>query len=301
MSNFWRGAGVVLTVILIYKFIIKDDLIYVIDQNLGGDEAAVLKGILLGDKSGFRKELYENLKKSGLVHLMVASGANVILMSRLLIEQGAKLWGRKWAIGWGLSLIWGYAAWVGFEAPILRAGILISIMYWGQLLGRKFNLWRAMILAVILMFMIDFEFYKSVSFWLSILSFGAIAVMDELKLKYLKSEVGQTVWVSLAVTPVLALVFGQISLVAPVSNFLVVFLVEVVSFGGVAGLLASSIGAEGIFFWGLSPILGYIVRVTEWSTKWKWAAVEVGFNWWLLVGWYCILVYFVKKLYERGK
>jgi len=299
VSNFWRGAGVILTVILIYKFIMKEDLIYVFEQNLGVDEAGVLRGILLGDKTGFRKELYEDLKKSGLVHLMVASGANVVLMSRFLIEQGAKFWGRKWAIGWGLSLIWGYAAWVGWEAPILRAGILVSIMYWGQILGRKYNLWRGVLLAGLIMFLIDFNFYKSVSFWLSMLSFGAIVIMDELKLKFFKGNVGQTVGVSLAVTPVLALVFGQISLVAPLSNFLVVFLVEVVSVLGVVGLILSSVGVEELVFWGLNPLLGYIVAVSEWSTRWKWAAVEVGFNWWMLLGWYMVLIFFVKKMYER--
>ena len=229
MRDWWRGAGVVLTIFLIYKFIMKEDLIYVIERNLSGDEAAVLRGILLGDKSGFRKSLYENLKTSGLVHLMVASGSNVMLLSRWLIEGTARCWGRKWAIGWGLGLIWGYAAWVGWEAPIMRAGLLMSIYYWAQLLGRRFNLWRAIILTVGLMLVIEPDFYKSVSFWLSMVSFGAIVGAEEWKLRLTGSDLGMTVWVSLAVTPILALVFGKISLVAPVSNVAVLFLVEAIS------------------------------------------------------------------------
>lgn len=160
-------------------------------------------------------------------------------------------------------------------------------------------MWRAIVLVIILMLLIDLNFYKSVSFWLSMLSFGAIVVIDELKLNFFKSNIGQTIGISLSVTPVLAFVFGQVSLVAPLTNFLVVFLVETVSILGVIGLLLSIFGLEGLVFWGLNPILGYIVTVTEWSTRWRWAAIEIGFNWWILIGWYLVLVYLIKKRYGR--
>ena len=66
-KNWWRGEiirwGVlVLGIIMIYKFVNKDSLIYVIRQGLPPQEAGLLGGIILGDKSGFEKKFYENLK-----------------------------------------------------------------------------------------------------------------------------------------------------------------------------------------------------------------------------------------------
>jgi hypothetical protein len=84
-----RWIVVVLGVILIYKFVKGDSLIEVIRRSLPPEEAGVLGGIILGDKSGFSKDFYQYLKDSGLVHLVVVSGSNVMLLVGGVIETMA--------------------------------------------------------------------------------------------------------------------------------------------------------------------------------------------------------------------
>jgi len=286
-----------ISLVLIYKFVMKDSLIGVINYNLGAQEAAVLRGILLGDKSAFSKDFYRKLIDSGLVHLMVASGTNVMLLSRLLIEKSSYLLGRKWAIVWGLVLLWGYAGMVGFEAPIVRAAFLISFYYWAQLLGRKFDVGRALIVTVVLMLLVRWEFIKQVGFWLSLISFWAITSREKSFLgRKFSGVVGETLWVSLWVSPLLSMVFGRVNLIGVVSNVLVLFLVEIVSVLGVFGIGLCLFSLERVVFWLLFPALRYIVLVVEWGSGVKMGNIGFQINWVLMVGLYLLMIYGVKKI-----
>ena len=90
-------------------------------------EAGLLIGMVLGDKESFGRDVYKKLIDSGLVHIVVASGTNIMLISNLAIEKLAYILGRKKAIVVGLFLMWVYSFLVGLEAPILRASILLTI------------------------------------------------------------------------------------------------------------------------------------------------------------------------------
>ena len=80
---------------LIFMFIKKDSLIDMANQGLPPVESGVLVGMVLGDKTGISRDLYQLMKNSGLVHLVVASGANVMLIFGGLVEIGAMIFGRK--------------------------------------------------------------------------------------------------------------------------------------------------------------------------------------------------------------
>ena len=116
--------------LLMYKFVKKDILIYVINRSLPGTEAGLLNGMLWGDKTGFSKDFYNQLKNSGLVHLVVVSGSNMILVFKGMVENLAKLLGRKKVIAVGFLVALFYLQIVGWEIPVVRALILVSVMYW---------------------------------------------------------------------------------------------------------------------------------------------------------------------------
>jgi len=40
----------------------------------------------------------------------------------------------------------GYAGLTEWQVPVLRAALLLFLYYWAQLLGRKFDVWRALVL-----------------------------------------------------------------------------------------------------------------------------------------------------------
>jgi len=281
----WRLVGV--SGFLMYKFINRDSLIGVVYQNLPGTEAGLLNGMLWGDKTGFSRDFYNQLKNSGLVHLVVVSGSNMILVFKGMVENLAKLVGRKKAIGLGFLVALFYLEIVGWEIPIVRALILISVMYWAQLLGRKYNLVRGLVLSVLIIILAWPGSVTEVSFWLSFLAF--IGVVTSPWKGILKSSF----WVSLWISPVMAISFGKINLIGPISNLLVLITVETIT---IIGFLGSIIGTVlpifgKIILWSIWPLLKYFVVVAELIGGWKWVNLEVNFNYVILLGWYMILIW----------
>lgn len=284
--------GVILVGILLYKFVKKDSLMYVIYQSLPGREAGLLGGILLGDKAGFEKDFWKQLQNSGLVHIVVVSGTNLMLVFKGMVEKMAIFLGRKMAIGVGFLIALGYVGMVGWQIPVVRALILVSVMYWAQVLGRKYNPVRGLIFSALIIILAWPQSLLEISFWLS---FGAfIGVISS----PWKGVLGTSCWVSLWVSPILAMSFGKINLVGPISNVLVLLIVELVTIVGFIGAIS------GIFI----PILGKIILLSIWPLlkyfsfmagmigSWGWVNWQVNFNWLILFGWYLILIWFSFKI-----
>jgi len=293
LDEFYRWLVVILIVFLMYKFVKGDSLIYVINRSLPPQEAGVLAGIIMGDKSGFSKIFYQYLKDSGLVHLVVVSGSNVMLLVGGVIELMAGFLGRKKMIAGGLVLGWGYAGMVGWEVPVVRAMLLVTLLYLAQLYGRKYDLSRALLVAILIMVIGETGVLMSVSFWLSITAFMGVIMA--------RNKWYTNILVSLWITPILAMVFGKISLISPISNFLVTGLVEAVTLIGVVGTMAGMINlAVGkVILWLTYPILKYLVIVAEMTGSGKWSTIWLGFNWLILAGWYLVLGYWFWKKSEK--
>jgi len=281
----------ILVCVFIYKFIDKDSLIEVIFKNLPPREAALMAGMVFGDQNNFDKSMMANFRDSGVIHIMVVSGTNIVLIFRGLIERMAGWLGRKRAIILGFGIILIYMNWVGFEIPAVRAFLLISLFYWAQLLGRKFNLGRAIFLIIIIMVLADYRVFTSASFYLSFVAFGAVVLNFQKERKWW-SDLWNSFWVGLWLLPLLVLYFGTTSLVAPITNALILFLIEIISLlgilGGLIGLVVPVFGK--IILWLSYPLLKYILYIVERLGNLPFASIEIKFNWLWATGWYLILV-----------
>jgi competence protein ComEC len=294
-KKIWRileWAVVLLGLVLLYKFIHKDSLIGVINQSLPPKEAGLLGGMVFGEMGGFDKEFVSLLRNSGIIHLVVVSGSNIMLLGGGLIENLSKVLGRKRSIVFGIIVIWSYVFLVGFQIPAIRAAILISLYYWAQLLGRRYSIRRGLILTVALMLIADITILKQMSFWLSFSAFLAIVYKPKWKLNSILQVIMDTLWVSLWITPILGVNFGQISLVGFLSNALVLGLVETITLiGGIGAIIQSKLLLISIF-----PLLKYLIVVVESLGKLEWASISFRFNWFLVVGWYLLLGLYLYKL-----
>ncbi len=285
---------------LVYKFVKSDSLIQVIYQSLPPKEAGLLAGIILGDKTGFDKTFWEQLKRSGIVHVVVVSGTNVIILTSLIVENLAVILGRKKAIILALILAFSYVNLVGWQIPVIRAVILIGIYYWAQLLGRKYSIGRSLILTIIIMLLADPKMILEISFWLSFLAF--IAVISELK----NNEKGfnnikSTLWVSLFITPILSFSFGTISIISFLSNAMLIGLVEIITIiggiGAIIGVFCNILGHAFLLL--IYPLLKYFVVIVEVLGNLSWASIDFKFNYFILIGWYLVLgVYLLKRKNE---
>ncbi|MFA5532628.1 MAG: ComEC/Rec2 family competence protein [Candidatus Shapirobacteria bacterium] len=291
-KKFLIWIGVILIGLLMYKFVKKDSLIYVIYQSLPGREAGLLGGMLLGEKAGFDKDFWNQLQNSGLIHIVVVSGTNLMLVFSNVIENLAKILGRKLAIGLGSLIALGYVGMVGWQIPVVRALILISSKYWAQMLGRRYNAVRGLILSVLIIVLAWPQSLIEISFWLSFSAFIGVISSPW------KGVWGTSCWVSLWVSPVLAMGFGRINLVGPISNVLILLIVEIVT---LVGFLGSIIGVfipilGKIVLWLIWPLLKYFNFVATMIGGWGWVNLEVNFNWLMLFGWYLILIWILLKI-----
>ena len=102
---------------------------------------------------------------------------------------------------------------------------------------------------------------------------------------------------SLWILPILAMFFGKISIVAPITNALILFLIEIITilgvFGSFLGLLLPILGQ--IVLWLSFPLLKYILLIVDWFASLPFASLEIKFNWVWAVGYYLILIYFLIK------
>ncbi len=117
-----------------------------------GRDGAVLKAVLLGDRSSLDSDTVENFRKSGLFHLLVVAGLHVGLLAMLAegllrLLRFRSLWRSALLIAF-LAL---YASLVELRAPTLRASLMIAAYLLARLLDREQPILNAVGLAALIL------------------------------------------------------------------------------------------------------------------------------------------------------
>ena len=109
-----------------------------IETWLGAEEASLLKGMLLGDKTDLSPETSTALKRAGVLHLFAVSGFHVSLWSMLWYKGVLRLGGsRKLSGGSALLFLFLFVALTGFSKSAIRAGIMLGVFFLGRMLVRS--------------------------------------------------------------------------------------------------------------------------------------------------------------------
>ncbi|MFH1561557.1 MAG: ComEC/Rec2 family competence protein [Patescibacteria group bacterium] len=275
-------------------------------KNLPYPEADILSGIVLGSKQDLGPDLYSDLKSTGTLHVVVASGYNLTVIGRQPVEVFAHLLGRKTALFLGLGLVWGYAGMVGLEAPIVRAAIMLSFLFLAQLLGRKFDQYRAVVGAVWLMLMVKPDLVISVSFQLSIaallgLMFGGRLFTRVARIPWIGGSLAETLSAQLMVFPIIAYHFGTISWLSPLVNVLILPIVPLIMGVGLLGLLLSWVPGVGkLIIWASFPFLAWMVRVIDFFARLPGIELPLSFGLWQVVFAYLLIFYLLIRK-KNGK
>lgn len=284
-------------------FLKKENYISFVNKSLTPDEAGLFLGIVFGEKETISKYWFDVYKKVGVLHVVVASGANLSILSLLIIENLAWLIGRKRAILIGISLTAIYIKLVGYGAPIIRALIIFLIYIWAKWVGRKFNIVTAMILMFLVLLVVDLDIFKQISFWMSLLAFGGTVSFSSFikKKKWKLKGLWLNMWINLLIWPITALFFGEINWLCLLTNPLLLFSIETVFSLGIVVLVLWLVWpglASGVVMLVL-PFLRYFNLVCEMFSKVSLGTIKIGFNWLMLVGWYIVLLSLVLKLKLR--
>lgn len=217
---------------------IKDTLFSKIDFN----ESATLCALVFGDRSYFTDEFHNNVKESGVSHVMVVSGMHLSVLVLLFTYISEKLiYNRYIKALIMLTVVLLLSALCGFTMSMLRAGITYFIAAIALVLKRDNT--PANTLGAATVFILIFSPFAllNVALQLSLLStFGILAVSapiidysvdnNLIKVPFAKS-IFSIVIITLSATvmtlPVSIYVFGYISTVSVFTNLLISFAVTV--------------------------------------------------------------------------
>lgn len=262
-----------------------DTITHLFNSYLPEPHASLLNGILLGRPLFVTDTFYNQLKTVGLIHIVVLSGMNITLLSAIVLRTTVPIIGRRVAMVLTIAIVVCFILFVGAEAPVVRAGIMGILSLIGLLFGRKTLTLYSLFLSGIIMILINNDWLTSISFQLSfaatlgIVLFGSSVTNNDNPLRrktkggalfsYIIDELRISLSAQVFTVPIIFYYFRQISLVAPIANILIAWLIAPIMILGIIiipiGLINWQLGF--VASWSVYPLLSVIVFVVESLSK----------------------------------
>lgn len=220
--------------------------------NMSEDSAATVYALVSGDRSYLEDGFYDNIKASGVAHVMVVSGMHLSIIVSLALKFIEKTVYRPYFRAFIMfCAVIIMCAVCGFTNSILRAGITYIIMALGLLLNRPYSGENALGGAVTFILISSPFTVFNIGFQLSVLStLGILAValpickhldIKNKILKYIVDTILLSLSAMLLTLPVTIYVFGYVSNVSVITNLLISFPVTVILSVSVVALILSLI------------------------------------------------------------
>jgi competence protein ComEC len=209
------------------------------------DGAALLTALALGERFLFTEQHWADFRRTGTSHLVAVSGMHVALLGLVVFAVLRRAWLRlpaplasydlEVAAGASVLATVYYAALTGFAVPAQRSLVMIAIAL--TTLASRRVVSGAQILAATLLAVLVWDPFapQSASFWLSFVAVAillALAAPRPLALRSrpaVRRAAGLAVefvrlqwWIGLALLPLTAWYFGEISLVGPLVNLVAI-------------------------------------------------------------------------------
>ena len=184
---------------------------------------------LLGMRTGLPKDLNENLKIVGLVHIVVASGAHL----SILVDIARKIFGkvsRFLGLSFSIGFVIFFMSVVGWTPSIMRAGLMTILTLSAWYVGRKFEPWRLILIVAAITLIINPDYIINLGWLLSFASYAGIMMLGPKLTKFFYGEkkpgfIGAMVLTTISATlmtlPITLYFFGTISLISLIANLLI--------------------------------------------------------------------------------
>jgi len=261
----------------------------VINRLLPEPQASLLGGMLFGIKSQMPKDFYEALIKTGTLHIIALSGMNISILIAIFGKMFLTL-GRQ--IGSLITIvnIIAFVLFVGPSPSVVRAAIMGSLTMISTYFGRQKAALLGLFLAAIAMLIFNLKLIFEISFQLSFLATLGIILLaanrsqevikEKSFLKKAKWGIGENFKTTLAAQiftlPVIFYNFHRVSLISPLVNVLVGWVVSPITGWGMItaflGYLFLPLGQ--VLAWFLWVPLTYFIEVVKFFAKFPGASIE---------------------------
>lgn len=276
-----------------------------------GIEEALVRAMVLGDRSGVDRETSEAFRTAGTYHVLAISGAQVALLAAalLLACRRAGLGPAPSALVISASL-GVYAAFVGGDTPVVRAAVMAATMVLGRALDLDGDLANLLGLAALALLAFRPAAVGDVGFQLSfVATLGILVLAPGLRLVAgawplgLGWALAASLAAQLALLPLLALRFHQLAPAALLLNLAAGPLASAVLFAGLLLLAAACVSSAlaqwvAVVAWGAASLL---VRSGTVVAELPWLEVRVPDPaWWAVLLHCCGLVLIARGRLGRG-
>ncbi len=289
-ENLRLDAGPGIYIIARWRQRLRERIREILPGSTGG---TLVQALVLGDRSGLGPEQWEVLTRTGTNHLIAISGLHVGMVATFLFFLSRRVWSRSARLtlllaaprAGAIAALAGavaYSALAGFAVSTQRALVMLAVVLGAVLFSRTVRPASGIVLALVGVLILDPQAMLAYGFWLS---FGAVAVLlaafgQRLGRGRSWGNWGRAQWVvALGLLPLLLLLFGRASVIAPLVNLVAVPLFSSVLLPVV--LVASLLGLVP----GLEPPLVLTAQVLEDGfglleavSGWDWAAVTLSWR-----------------------
>lgn len=281
--------------------------------------AGLLLGLVVAGKDALPKDLLEEFRRAGVIHIVVLSGFNITLIAEFLRRMFQKLFlvanfvrfpqGPAFAALLGVLI---FVLMTGAEATVVRAAIMASVAIMAKLSGRAFSAPRALVFAAFLMLIENPKILVfDPSFQLSFLATLGLIYATPIVGSYLshvperfqiRETLAQTLGTQIFVLPLLIYSMGDVSLVSLPANLLILLVVPWAMLTGFLAVLLSYLST--IIAWPLSfathLLLSYILSVAHFLGSLPFATLAVpDVSAWVIVFLYILLAYLLVFVFKR--
>jgi competence protein ComEC len=240
-----------------------------LERGLEDEDAALLRGMVLGQDEQLSDDVRDDFKRSGLAHILAVSGQNVMLLATLVLGAGALFGvGLRARLVLALVLVALYVPLTGAGPSIQRAGVMGAAGLVAALAGRPTHRWYALGLAAAVTLALNPRASGEPGWQLSFAAVVALlALAPPLRAAFARAMPGPvadaaaiTVAATIGTAPLMAFHFGQVSLASLPANLLAAAAIAPVMWLGMLAAAAAQIApALAEPFDALSaPLLGFV-------------------------------------------
>lgn len=255
---------------------------------LPSDRGALLRAVVLGDRSGLTTAMQEAFLGSGTYHILAISGLNVSLLAGTLFG-GLRLLraSPRLAAAGSLLLVTLYAALAGGSPSVVRAAVMADVYLLAILLDRRGELLNSLALSALLLLWWNPRWLFEVGFQLTYLAtLGIVLTVPAVSarfvgaprpLRHLLESVAITLAATAMTAPVLATAFNRLAPVGLIANLPVVPLAGLVTALGLGTGASLLVVPEGLPWLtrAAGEAAGALLRTAGWFAEWPGAAVRV--------------------------
>lgn len=223
-------------------FKIKKSFTSKIKDILSEPYSSLLSGLIVSGREAMPKEILEEFRRAGIIHIVVLSGYNITIIAEFMRRffYNIFLFARVQAVSRlaATASILGIVSFVlmtGAEATVVRASIMVLTVIVAKMFGQNYSASRALLVAGFVMLLENPKILVfDPSFQLSFLATLALIYLLPIVERYLKivpeklgirTIVATTIATQLAVFPLLIYSIGDFSLISLPANILVLLII----------------------------------------------------------------------------